>query len=98
MILRCKVEGNDWIAVQLEEMVKGKLKIIPIEETSDLINTPQIAAKQVWTDRWTVQDLREEAPYYQILPCPYCGVVEDKNHDPLKHVDTHLNGKPEKTQ
>jgi len=28
-------------------------------------------------------------PFLQILPCPYCGVTEDRNHDVLAHVDTH---------
>ena len=29
-------------------------------------------------------------PFYQIFPCPYCGVAEDRGHDPLKHVDPRL--------
>lgn len=37
-----------------------------------------------------VKDLRTEPPFYQILPCPYCGVEEDRNHDPLKHVHSEL--------
>jgi hypothetical protein len=37
-----------------------------------------------------VEDLRAGAPFYQLLPCPYCGVEEDRGHDPLKHVDPRL--------
>jgi hypothetical protein len=35
-------------------------------------------------------DLREHPPFYHILPCPYCGVEEDRNHKPLDHVDPRL--------
>jgi len=35
-------------------------------------------------------DLRDKAPFLQILPCPFCGVKEDKNHNAHKHIDTHL--------
>lgn len=30
------------------------------------------------------------APFAQILPCPQCGVVTDKNHDVLKHINPTL--------
>lgn len=90
MILRCRVESDNWIAIQLEEMVKGKLKIIPIEETRELIDVPTPVGQQVWSDRWSFKDNRESAPFHQILPCPQCGVPEDKNHDPLKHIDPSL--------
>lgn len=36
------------------------------------------------------EDERQNPPYYQILPCPQCGVETDKNHDPLKHVYVEL--------
>lgn len=38
----------------------------------------------------TVVDERKEPPFYQILPCPYCGIEEGNDHDPLKHVDARL--------
>lgn len=31
-----------------------------------------------------------KAPFAQVLPCPQCGVVADKNHDVLKHIDSTL--------
>lgn len=31
-------------------------------------------------------DFRVKAPFLQLLPCPYCGVERDFNHDPSKHV------------
>jgi hypothetical protein len=36
------------------------------------------------------EDERGEPPYYQILPCPKCGVETDRNHNPLKHVYAEL--------
>ncbi len=33
---------------------------------------------------------RAKPPFYQLIPCPYCGVKEDRNHLPLKHVDPRL--------
>jgi uncharacterized C2H2 Zn-finger protein len=35
-------------------------------------------------------DLRINPPFLTILPCPYCGVSEDRNHDPLKHINKAL--------
>lgn len=35
-------------------------------------------------------EIKEGPPYYQILPCPYCGVLTDKEHDPMLHVDKKL--------
>jgi hypothetical protein len=35
-------------------------------------------------------DLRNNPPFYTILPCPWCGVEEDRNHKPLDHVDPRL--------
>lgn len=32
------------------------------------------------------------AIYTQVLPCPYCGVTEDRNHDLKKHL---VQGTPE---
>lgn len=29
-------------------------------------------------------------PFLQILPCPFCDVSEDRNHDLSKHVNSHL--------
>ena len=43
-------------------------------------------------------DLRKNPPFYQILPCPYCGVEEDRGHIALDHVDprfgTPVDGSP----
>lgn len=39
-----------------------------------------------------VHDLREP-PFIQILPCPYCGVLEDKDHDSKLHIN-HKLGRP----
>lgn len=36
-------------------------------------------------------DIRDVPPFWQILPCPYCGSETDR-HDPIQHVDTHLLG------
>jgi hypothetical protein len=36
------------------------------------------------------RDFRKKPPFTQILPCPYCGVTEDRGHDPRAHVNTHL--------
>ena len=36
-----------------------------------------------------VQDLRQP-PFAQILPCPYCGVLEDKGHDLQLHINPSL--------
>jgi hypothetical protein len=84
MILRCQVVDDVWwLALQLEEVVKGKLKIIPIGETNELIDTPTVVSFQG-------VDQRYSPPYFQILPCPQCGVSEDNNHDPLKHMDPNL--------
>lgn len=33
------------------------------------------------------EDVRPSPPFTQILPCPYCGVTADRDHDPLAHVD-----------
>jgi hypothetical protein len=35
-------------------------------------------------------DLRKVPPFIQILPCPYCGVTEDRGHHALSHVDHRL--------
>jgi len=32
------------------------------------------------------EDIRESPPFWQILPCPNCGVETDKNHDASKHI------------
>lgn len=32
------------------------------------------------------EDIREQPNFWQILPCPNCGVDVDRGHDPLKHV------------
>ena len=37
-----------------------------------------------------VTDHRPRPPYFQILPCPYCGVEEDRGHEPRLHVDRRL--------
>lgn len=37
-----------------------------------------------------VVDLRVKAPFLVMVPCPYCGVLNDKGHDPLRHVDPFL--------
>lgn len=36
-----------------------------------------------------VHDHRQP-PFIQILPCPYCGVLEDREHDPRLHVNKKL--------
>ncbi len=38
-------------------------------------------------------DLRKQPLFLTILPCPYCGVEEDRAHKPLDHVDPRF-GKP----
>lgn len=35
-------------------------------------------------------DVRPSPPFWTILPCPYCGVQQDRDHDPLLHVDKRL--------
>ena len=37
-----------------------------------------------------VTDHRQRPPFFQILPCPYCGVESDRGHEPLLHVDRRL--------
>jgi hypothetical protein len=37
----------------------------------------------------TFRDHRKKPPFLQILPCPYCGVTEDRGHVTSKHVNTH---------
>lgn len=32
-------------------------------------------------------------PFLALSPCPYCGAVEDKNHNALLHVDTRFGVK-----
>lgn len=59
----------------------------------------------VWTDRATgaevalvvedgatrrVFDLREQPPFLQLLPCPYCDVAEDAGHLSAPHVNPRL--------
>lgn len=42
-----------------------------------------------WLDRnGKIQkvDLRNNPPYFQILPCPWCGNVIDKDHKPIYHL------------
>ena len=39
----------------------------------------------------TFYDYRKAAPYYQILPCPYCGVTEDRGHHGLSHIYFPIN-------
>jgi hypothetical protein len=43
-------------------------------------------------------DLRKQPLFLTILPCPYCGVEEDRGHKPLDHVDprfgTPIDGGP----
>ena len=41
------------------------------------------------------EDVRALPPFLQILPCPYCGVSEDRSHDPLKHIDPRLGTRAE---
>ncbi len=89
MILRCRVEGDNWIPIQFEEKLKGgNIKILTVEETQDLFYTPPVVASLLEepSQEKVVVDLRIDPPYYQILPCPYCGVEEDKDHNPLKHI------------
>ncbi len=31
-----------------------------------------------------------QPPFLQLVPCPYCSVEDDRNHDLSKHVNTHL--------
>jgi hypothetical protein len=31
-----------------------------------------------------------QPPYFQILPCPFCGVLSDKDHDLSLHVNKKL--------
>ena len=38
-------------------------------------------------------DLRVTPPFLVMNPCPYCGAMNDKGHDPLKHVDPSLGEK-----
>ena len=33
---------------------------------------------------------KRNPPFFQILPCPYCGVMEDRDHDPWLHVNPKL--------
>jgi hypothetical protein len=37
-----------------------------------------------------VTDHRQRPPFAQILPCPYCGVTDDRGHEPRLHVDRRL--------
>jgi hypothetical protein len=34
-------------------------------------------------------DIRDVPPFWQIMPCLYCGSETDR-HDPIKHINTHL--------
>lgn len=79
MIVRCEVKvwpsgDRHWMPLQLED--KGKV-------IKSLVGEPAIFLVMSDGSR---KDLRKEPPFYQPIPCPYCGVEKDSNHDPMQHL------------
>lgn len=38
-------------------------------------------------------DYKPSPPYLAMVPCLYCGVTNNRGHDPLKHIDPFLGTK-----
>lgn len=78
--LRCLVQATDhgtieWIP---EALMDGR------NETP--IPKPEVAFINHWT-KGIKEERRDKAPFYSLIPCPYCGTKDDRRHDPSKHVD-----------
>ena len=88
-VLRCTVttigKAKLWVPTHLQD---GK-KLTPLEDQDAVFMVD--AGEPGRSDQDPVKaDLRKHPPFYQILPCPYCGVEEDRNHEVLLHVDSRL--------
>ena len=85
-ILHCRIVINalgvkQYIPVSLND--KGK---------STPINIGDIVVFNVFPSGAKI-DMRGKAPFYQILPCPYCDSPDDRNHNELAHIDDRLGTK-----
>ena len=83
MILRCTKQDHgtfvSWIPFALEDN-KGDFEVLFDQEMVFMVSK----------DNGMPTDMRRNPPFYQILPCPFCGVETDRNHNPLMHVDDRL--------
>jgi len=79
-VMRCRIET---IAGALEH--RGLLR-----RFKDVVSGELVFEVIGPEDARFYRDYRKKSPFLQILPCPYCGVAEDRGHDPKKHINTHL--------
>jgi hypothetical protein len=40
-----------------------------------------------------IVDLRDNPLFLPMSPCPWCSAINDRNHDPLRHIDLSLGTK-----
>lgn len=108
-ILRCRIHVFDGVtyyypfAEESEKVAKLITTNLPVfrtylstsSETEDLLMGPKDEGEESvnYLDGVVREDLRLDPPYYNIVPCPYCGVKEDRGHDPMKHINPALGEK-----
>ena len=86
MILRCIIKvwpsgDKHWIPLQYEEGLFNKHGAKPVS-----VCPPNSPAVFLVTAEGFRKELRKDPPYYQLIPCPYCGVERDSNHIASEHM------------
>lgn len=83
------IEGNKNLAIDHKRHVHHCVTMIDVDGSVSYYDrdNPDILIAKIRQgfEYYDIEDFRNP-PFYQILPCPYCGVSEDKNHDDSLHI------------
>lgn len=87
------IEGNKDLAIDKKKGIHYAVTMIDTDGSVsyyDRDNSDILIAKTFPSFEYEDVDDFRDPPFYQIIPCPLCGVVEDKNHDASLHVNPAL--------
>jgi hypothetical protein len=66
------------------------VKSIDVEDGVESYTDSSGALVALKLESGRVVDLRVDAPFLAMSPCPYCGAEANRNHDNILHIDLSL--------
>lgn len=79
----CMPDGSVvyYTRVDVMQAITSSVKIFDAVDVAVALKLPKTG---------TVVDLRHAPPFLTMSPCPYCGTLNDRGHNPMKHIDHTL--------